>query len=66
MNTTDVLKCAYPAVPAPSSRQREMEERYGGPVRSSEEMFQYYNNFYQVPQNNNRRRPNQEVCHIVV
>ena len=41
MNTTEVLKCAYPA----NARQ----DRYGGPIRNSDEMFRYYKDFYHAP-----------------
>jgi len=64
MNTTDVLKSAYPAASktlVPNS-QRTFEERYGGPVRSNEQMFNYYNNFYGAgPQNTDMHYNSQEV-----
>ena len=48
MNTTDVLERAYPSVVAlRQSSQPSPEQRYGGPIRSTEEMFNYYTNFYQ-------------------
>ena len=61
MNTTDVLKSAYPKTMAVGNKrpvmncsprmmaahnQRANEERYGGPIRNNEEMFNYYNKFY--------------------
>ena len=52
MNTTEVLQCAYPSSQTLSDRQRINEERYGGPVRSSEEMYNIYTRFYQAPLNN--------------
>lgn len=47
MNTTDVLKTAYN--PEPTTTKSSAEQRYGGPMRSRTEMFDYYSRFYRDP-----------------
>uniref|UniRef100_H2YWH1 Uncharacterized protein n=1 Tax=Ciona savignyi TaxID=51511 RepID=H2YWH1_CIOSA len=48
MNTTEVLQHAY--TPENVHRPTAEEVRYGGPIRSPNEMFNLYSSFYNVPQ----------------